>query len=210
MLRVIIADDHPIVLRGLGEVILEAFQDAVIDEASTAEKTISMIKENDYDLVVLDIALPDNHGLEVLMEIKKHKRDLPVLILSMYPEEQYAVQAIKAGSHGYVSKRSASDELVLAVRKILAGKRYISPAFAEEMLFNAELDAEKRGHERLSKREFQIACMIGKGKTIKEISQALQLSVNTVRTYRVRILRKIGAKGTNDLIRYTVKHGLVE
>jgi len=210
MLRVIIADDHPIVLKGLKDIMEESFSDAVIDEAPRGYKLLNKIKDGSYDLALLDISLPDINGLEVLKEIKKIKPKLPVLMISMYPEEQYAARAIKAGAHGYITKRSASDELVMAVRKILSGKRYISPAFAEKMIMDFESDLERPPHEKLSNRELQVMCILGKGKTLKEISEDLHLSINTVRTYRVRILEKIGAKGTNELIHYVVTHNLLE
>ncbi len=210
MLRVIIADDHPIVLKGLKDIIEESFSNARIDEAPRGYKLLNKIKDGDYDLALLDISLPDINGLEVLKEIKKIKPKLPVLVISMYPEEQYAARAIKAGAQGYLTKRSASDELVLAVRKILSGRRYVSPAFAEKMIMDFESDVEKPPHEKLSNRELQVMCILGKGKTLKEISEELHLSINTVRTYRVRILEKIGAKGTNELIHYVVTHNLLE
>ena len=210
MLRFIMADDHPVVLKGLKEILSESFNEAIIDETTTGYELLRKVQNNQYDLVLLDISLPDINGLEVLKEIKKTKPKLPVLIISMYLEEQYALRAMKAGAQGYVTKRSASDELVLAVRKILAGKRYISPAFAEKMLFDFESDAEKLPHQSLSDRELQVLCMIGKGKAVNQIAEELHVSANTVRTYRTRILEKIGVKGTSELIHYAVMHGLTE
>ncbi len=210
MLRFIIADDHPILLKGLKEIILENFHDAVIDEAGRGSEVIDKVGDNEYDLALLDISLPDIDGLEVLERIKKRRPKLPVLLTSTYPEEAYALRAIKAGGNGYITKESASDELGPALRKILAGKRYISPALAEAMLFDTDSGNDKQRHETLSERELQVACLIGKGRTIKEITEELHLSVNTVRTYRVRILHKIGVKGTSQLIHYFVKHRLVE
>ena len=210
MLRFIMADDHPVVLKGLKEILWESFDKAIIDETTTGYELLRKVQNNQYDLVLLDISLPDINGLEVLKEIKKTKPKLPVLIISMYLEEQYALRAMKAGAQGYVTKRSASDELVLAVRKILAGKRYISPAFAEKMLFDFESDAEKLPHQSLSDRELQVLCMIGKGKAVNQIAEELHVSANTVRTYRTRILEKIGVKGTSELIHYAVMHGLTE
>jgi len=210
MLRFIMADDHPVVLKGLKEILWESFDKAIIDETTTGYELLRKVQNNQYDLVLLDISLPDINGLEVLKEIKKKKPKLPVLIISMYLEEQYALRAMKAGAQGYVTKRSASDELVLAVRKILSGKRYISPAFAEKMLYDFESDAEKPPHESLSDRELQVLCMIGKGKAVNQIAEELHVSANTVRTYRTRILDKIGVKGTSKLIHYALMHGLAE
>jgi len=210
MLRFIMADDHPVVLKGLKEILWESFDKAIIDETTTGYELLRKVQNNQYDLVLLDISLPDINGLEVLKEIKRKKPKLPVLIISMYLEEQYALRAMKAGAQGYVTKRSASDELVLAVRKILSGKRYISPAFAEKMLYDFESDAEKPPHESLSDRELQVLCMIGKGKAVNQIAEELHVSANTVRTYRTRILEKIGVKGTSELIHYALMHGLAE
>ena len=210
MHRIIIADDHPVVLKGLKEIIQEGFDMVKVDEAWKGYELINKIQASDYDLVLLDISLPDINGLEVLKELKKKKPKLPVLVISMYPEEQYALRALKAGAQGYLTKQSAADELVLAVRKILSGKRYVSPAFAEQLVLDFESDAAKPAHERLSNREFQVMRMFGSGKTMKEIAEELHLSINSIRTYRVRILEKIGVKGTNELIHYAVTHGLVE
>jgi DNA-binding NarL/FixJ family response regulator len=210
MLRVIIADDHPVVLKGIKEIITEHFDNVTIDISYKGYELLNKITDNDYDIVLLDISLPDINGLEVLREIKKKKHKLHVLILSMYPEEQYAVRALKAGASGYLTKKSASDELVLAVKKILSGKRYLSPVFAEKMMLDFESDTEKPPHENLSDRELQVLCMIGKGKAVKEIAGELYLSTNTVRTYRTRILEKIGVKGTSELIHYAITHSLAE
>jgi two-component system invasion response regulator UvrY len=210
MLRIAITDDHPVVLKGLKEIISEGFNDVTIDVSTRGYELLNKITDNDYDIVILDISLPDINGLEVLREIKKRKRKILVLILSMYPEEQYAARALKAGANGYLTKKSASDELVLAVRKILSGKKYISPAFAEKMMLDFESDTQRPPHESLSDRELQVLSMIGKGKAVKEIAGELHLSSNTVRTYRTRILEKIGVKGTSELIHYAITHGLAE
>ena len=210
MLRVVIADDHPVVLKGLKEILSEGFDDVIIDGTTTGYELINNVQNNQYDLVLLDISLPDINGLEVLKEIKKKKPKLPVLIVSMYPEEQYALRAIKAGAQGYLTKRSASNELVLAVRKILSGKKYVSPAFAEKMMFDFESDTQKPLHENLSNRELQVLSMIGKGKALKDIAGELHLSTNTKRTFRARILEKIGVKGTSELIHYAITHRLAE
>jgi DNA-binding NarL/FixJ family response regulator len=210
MLRVIIADDHPVVQKGLKEIIEEHFDDVEIDISSKGYDLLNKINNNDYDIVLLDISLPDINGLEVLREIKKKKRKIFVLMLSMYPEEQYAVRTLKAGANGYLTKKSASDELVLAVKKILSGRKYVSPAFAEKMMLDFESDTQTPPHENLSDRELQVLCMIGKGKAVKEIAGELHLSSNTVRTYRTRILEKIGVKGTSELIHYAIKHCLAE
>jgi two-component system invasion response regulator UvrY len=210
MLRIVIADDHPVVLKGLKEILSESFDDVIIDETTAGYELIGNVQKNQYDLALLDISLPDINGLEALKEVKKIKPKLPVLIVSMYPEEQYAPRAIKAGAQGYLTKRSAPSELVLAVRKLLSGKRYINPAFAEKMMFDFESNTEKSPHEQLSDRELQVFSMIGGGKAVSQIAEELHLSANTVRTYRARILEKIGAKGTSELIHYAITHRLTE
>ncbi|MCX8021443.1 MAG: response regulator transcription factor [Syntrophorhabdaceae bacterium] len=210
MINVIIVDDHPVVIKGLKEIILENFSNLTIDDASSGHELLEKIQKVKYDLVILDISLPDINGLEVLKEVKKRQPRLSVLIISMYPENDYAIRAIKAGAKGYITKRSAPDELILAMRKILSGKRYVSPTFLEQMIFDFEEEPEKSPHQKLSDRELQVMCLLGKGKCIKEIAYHLHLSVNTVRTYRARVLEKIGLKGTNELIHYVIKHGLTD
>lgn len=210
MLRVMITDDHPVVLKGLKEIISDGFDNVTIDVCTRGYELLNKISNNDYDIVLLDISLPDINGLEVLKEIKKRKRKLHVLILSMYPEENYAARALKGGAQGYLTKASAPDELVLAVRKIMSGKKYISLAFAEKMMLDFESDTDKPPHENLSDRELQVLSMIGKGKAVKEIAEELYLSANTVRTYRARILEKIGVAGTSELIHYAITHNLTE
>jgi DNA-binding NarL/FixJ family response regulator len=210
VLRVIIADDQPITLIGLKDIIHENFRDVVVDEAHRGYEVISKVQNSSYDAAILDIGLPDIDGLEAVREIRKKKPRLPVLMMGTYPDEQYALRAIKAGARGYVSKRSPAGEFVQALQKILAGKRYISPEFAEKVLFDFESDAERLPHEKLSNRELQVACMIGRGKTIKQITEELRLSMNTVRTYRARIMEKMGVKATGEVIRYVVKHSLVD
>ena len=180
MIRVIITDDHPVVLKGLKEIISEGFSGATITVSSKGYDLLNKISNNDYDLVLLDISLPDINGLDVLKEIKKRKQKLPVLILSMYPEENYAARALKGGAWGYLTKGSAPDELLQAVRKILSGKKYISPALAEKMMFDFESDTEKPAHERLSDRELQVLSMIGQGKAVKQIAEEPHLSTNTI------------------------------
>ncbi len=210
MIRILVADDHTVVREGIKQILARHEGMIVEDEAASGQEVLSKVAKKNYDLVLLDISMPGKSGLEVLEEIKVRHPKLPVLILSMHPEEQYEVQAIKAGGNGYVTKRSTPDEVVLAVRRVLNGKRYISPILAERVFFNLEFDGEKPPHAKLSQREFQVACMIGTGKTMKQITAELRLSINTVRTYRVRILQKIGVRGTNELIHYAVKHRLIE
>lgn len=210
MQRVIIADDHPVVYKGLKEILQENFGSVTVDAAGTGRELIEKVKKTDYDLVLLDISLPDANGLDVLREMRRKRPRLPVLVISMYPEEMYAVRAIRTGAQGYLTKQSASEELIFAVRKILSGKRYVNPAFAVRMVVDFESDAAKPAHEKLSNREFQVMRMFGSGKTMKDIAAELNLSINSIRTYRVRIMEKIGVKGTEGLIHYALTHGLYE
>jgi DNA-binding NarL/FixJ family response regulator len=209
MLRIIIADDHPVVLRGLADIIREGFDNVAVETSSNGYELLGKINTEDYDAALFDIALPDIHGLEVLKEIRHKKRNLPVLVLSVYPEENYATRALRAGANGFLTKQSTAEEILQAIRSILSGKRYVSPVFAEKIVHNFASDNEKLPHETLSDRELQILTLIGAGKAVKEIAADLHLSTNTVRTYRARILEKIGLKGTNKLIHYAITHNLV-
>ncbi|MEN6463731.1 MAG: response regulator transcription factor [Syntrophaceae bacterium] len=210
MHRVIIADDHPVVYKGFKEILRENFGSVIVDEAGSGQELIEKVKKTDYDLVLLDISLPDANGLDVLREMRKKRPKLPVLVVSMYPEDMYAVRAIRTGAQGYLTKQSASEELVVAIRKIMSGKRYVNPAFAVRMVVDFECDAARPAHEKLSNREFQVMRMFGSGKTMKDIAAELNLSINSIRTYRVRIMEKIGVKGTEGLIHYALTHGLYE
>lgn len=210
MFRFAVVDDHPIMRNGLKEVIQARFHDATIDEFGAGYEFIWNLQQNDYDLVLLDISLGDLNGIEALQEIKKKRPKLPVLIVSMYPEQEYAIRAIRAGASGYVSKRSVAAELVQAMQKALAGQRYVSPAFAEKMLIDFETDSGKNPHEQLSARELQVLVLIGRGKTVKQIAEDLRLSADTIRTYRARILQKLSLKGTSQLVHYAVTKGLTQ
>jgi DNA-binding NarL/FixJ family response regulator len=210
MFRFAIIDDYPIVRNGLKEIILETFHDVTIDEFERGYDFIRNAQSNQYDLALLDISLADISGIEALETIKKIRPRVPVLIVSMHPEDVYAVRAIKAGAHGYISKRSVVAELVEAMRTVLAGKRYVSPALAEKMRLDLETGAEKAPHENLSFRELQVLVLIGEGKTTKQIGDDLHLSTDTVNTYRTRISKKLNLKGTNQLMHYAIASGLTE
>jgi two-component system invasion response regulator UvrY len=209
MTRILIADDHAIFREGLKQ-ILEDYDDLeVVDEASRGQEVLDKVAKTDYDLLLLDIAMPGLSGLDTLKLLKGQKPRLRVLILSMYPEEQYAARAIKAGASGYITKASASEELIEAIRKVSLGGRYISASIAEKLLFDPESEPERPLHERLSDREYQILCMIGRGKTVGEIAEALALSVKTVSTHRVHILEKMKMRNNAELTNYAIKHGIV-
>jgi len=209
MTRVLIADDHAIFREGLRQ-ILEDIEDLqVVDEASHGQEVLDKIEKNDYDLILLDIAMPGLSGLETLKLIKGRKPKMKVLILSMYPEEQYAVRAIKAGASGYITKSSASEELLGAIRKVMSGGKYITASVADKLLSDLGPDSGHPLHELLSDREYQVLRLIASGKTVGEIADQLALSVKTVSTHRVHILEKMKMKTNAELTNYAIKQNLV-
>lgn len=208
--KILIADDHVIVREGLKQIVAETSDMVVADEAGSGHEVLNKVLKNDYDVVVLDITMPGMNGVDILNHLKNQRPELPVLILSMHPEEQYAVRVLRAGASGYLTKESAPDELIAAIRKVSAGKKYVSSSLAEKLAFELETDTEKPLHETLSDREYQVMCMIASGKTVKEIAEELFLSVKTISTYRARILEKMKMKNNAELTYYAIKHGLVE
>ena len=210
MIRVLIIDDHPIVRQGIKQVLDDCYDIKVVDEACEGNELIKKIVEKDYDVILLDISLPGRNGLELLREIKSLKPKLHVLMLSMYPEEQYAIRALKLGASGYVVKSSVSDELISAIRKAAQGKKYITPSLAEKLAFNIDVDTDKPLHYNLSDRELEVMCLLASGKTLSNIANELSLSSKTISTYRERIMEKMGIKNTAEIIRYAIKNKLVE
>lgn len=210
MIKVLIADDHPVVRKGLKEIIEETFDMRVTAEASNGYEVLEKTSKGEFDVVILDISMPGRGGLDVLKEIKKRNPEISVLVLSVHPEEQYAVRALKAGASGYLTKDSAQDELIKALRKILTGRKYISISLAEKLASDLETNKEKPVHETLSDREYEVLCEIASGKTLKEIAEELYLSIKTVSTYRSRLMEKMRMKTNADLIRYALKHKLVD
>ncbi|MBE0427665.1 MAG: response regulator transcription factor [Nitrospirae bacterium] len=209
-IKILIADDHAIVRRGLMQIISEVPGMLVVDEACNGFETLKKVNENNYDVILLDISMPGRSGLDILRSIKSKKPKLPVLMLSVHPEEQYAIRAIKAGASGYLTKESAPDELIAAIKKISKGGRYVSSSLAEKLLSELEPSDEKPSHKILSDREYQVMCMFAMGKTLKEIAEELSLSIQTISTYRARILEKMKMNTIAEVIRYAVKQGLVE
>jgi two-component system invasion response regulator UvrY len=209
-MKILIADDHAVVREGLKQVLSENADLIVAAEASTGQEVIEKIAKNDFDLIVLDISMPGRGGLDILKEIKIQKPKLPVLVLSMYPEEQYAVRVLKTGASGYLTKESAPDELVRAIRQISQGKKYVSPSLAEKLALDLEISSDRPPHETLSDREYQVMCMIASGKTLKEISEELSLSIKTISTYRTRIMEKMKMKSNAELTHYAIKNRLVD
>ena len=209
-MKILIVDDHPVVRKGLTQILYEEPDVEIAAEAKTAAESLAMVREKEWDVVVLDITLPDRSGLEALKDIKALRPHLPVLILSMHPEDQYALRVLKAGAAGYVNKDSASEELVKAVRKVVGGGRYVSTFMAEKLATVVGGDYERPPHESLSDREFQVMCMLASGRRLKEVAEELCLSVKTVSTYRARVLEKMGMESNAELTYYAVKNGLVE
>ncbi len=208
-MKVLITDDHPIVRQGLKQLLKETFESIVVDEAANGAEALDKIKNEKYDIVLLDIAMPGMNGLEVLKEIQKFNKTLPVLIISIYPEDQYALRCLKAGASGYLTKDTASDELTLAVERILSGKKYVSPTLADKLARHLNDGTPKLPHELLSDREDQVMRYIASGKTATEIAAELNLSVKTINTYRNRILKKMQIKNSAELIRYAVQNQLL-
>lgn len=210
MVKILLADDHAVVRWGLKQILSEEPDLKVFGQASNARQVMKSVAENDWDIVILDITMPDRSGLEVLKELKKIRPDLPVLVLSIHPEDQYAVRVLKAGASGYMNKETAPEELIKAVRKVVGGGKYVSPYMAEKLAFDMEAGVERPLHETLSDREYQVTCMLASGKTVREIADELYLSEKTVSTYRARIMRKMRMKTNAELIRYAIKNQLVD
>jgi two-component system, NarL family, invasion response regulator UvrY len=210
MLKVLVVDDFPLFRRGVRDLLAEGFEDSKIGEAGNAQEMLELLRRKPWDVAVLDISMPGMSGLDAIKQVKQEFPDLPVLILSMYPEEQYAVRMIKAGADGYLTKSSAPEELVNAIKKVHGGGKYVSPSLGEALAFTVKPGAEKNPHESLSDREYQVLCLIGSGKTVSEIADKTNLSVTTISTYRARILEKMRMKTNAELTRYAIQQGLVE
>ena len=210
MIRVLIADDHAVVRRGVRQILEETSDIQVIGEAASASELWPKVREGRFDAVVLDVNLPGRSGLELLGDIKRERPEAPVLILTVHSEEQYAVRALKAGASGFLTKESAPEKLVDAVRCIAAGRRFITPEVAEKLASSVALGEKGPLHETLSDREFQILKMIASGKTVSQIGRDLALSVKTISTHRTRILKKMNLKTNSELTHYAIRNGLVE
>src|SRR5882724_456040 len=210
-MRILLVDDHPVVRRGLRQIISEAFVDVVFGEAENGAQTLAQISQLPWDVIVLDVSMPGRSGLEVLGEIKKQRPATPVIILSVHPEDQFAIRGLKAGASGYLTKDSAPEELVRAIQKVLLSKgRYVSTRLAERLAQAIGSPAEEPSHEFLSNREYEVLLLIAAGKKLTEIAQRLHLSIKTVSTYRTRILEKMGASNNADLTRYALTNQLID
>ncbi len=222
MIRILIADDHAIVREGLKQIVQQTSDIFVAEEASNASETLEKVRKlmvdspgvidqpHKLDLLLLDISMPGRSGLDVLIEIKRDFPQLPVLILSFHPEEQYALRMLKAGASGYVTKESASEELIQAIRKVANGGRYMSMPLAEKLVFGMVEDGQVKPHELLSNREFQVFRLIAAGKTVKEIGEELSLSVKTISTNRSRIIEKMGLNNNAEFTQYAIHHKLLD
>ena len=209
MLRILIADDHDVVRKGLIQILAKSFPGTDVDEAADGRQALALAEKGNYALVLLDISMPGRGGLEVLKEVKRHRPGVPVLILSMHPEEEYAVRAFRAGASGYLTKDSAAEELVQAVRTVLAGRRYLSASLTDMLARELESNGVGPRHNALSDRELQVMRMLASGKTVTEIADELSLSVKTISTYRSRILEKLQVRNNAELARYAFENRLV-
>lgn len=210
MIRILIADDHAILRRGLKEILVSDLEGAICGEAEDAEQVLAQVQSQVWDLVILDVTMPGRSGIDVLRDLKQMCPKLPVLVLSMHPEEQYGRRALKAGAAGYMNKESAPEELIKAIEKVLAGGRYVSPLLAEKLAFDLNKNTDRPVHDTLSDREFEVLRMIASGKTVTQIAGELHLSVKTVSTYRARILEKMNMTTTAELMHYALNNRLLE
>jgi DNA-binding NarL/FixJ family response regulator len=208
-MNILLADDHSIVRRGLKEILLEEFPDANFQEASDGQELIRKMRADKFDVIISDVSMPGKNGLEALKVIKAESPTIPVLVLSIHPEELYAIRVLKAGASGYLTKESAPEELVKAVRMVMNGRKYITPSLAEKMASNLDSDISKLPHELLSDRELDVLKLIAGGKTVSEIATDLSLSVNTISTYRSRVLEKMNLKSNSELTFYAISNNLL-
>ena len=209
MIRILIADDHAIVRRGLSEILLEEYPSAFVEEVGDADTLLNRALAENWDIVISDLMMPGRSVLEVLQQIKQHAAQLPVLILSIFPEEQYATRVLKAGASGYINKDAAPTELVKAVQRILQGRKYITPNIAEMLASDLTLATDKAPHELLSDRESHVMKLLAEGKTISDIAEMLSLSPTTISTYRARIMEKMKMKANAELARYALENRLI-
>ena len=209
-IHVLIADDHAIVRQGLRLILSETDDLVVAGEAEDGADAMILARQQPWDVFLLDVTMPNRDGIDTLKQLKKEFPRSPVLILSMHPEEQFAVRALKAGASGYLNKQSAPEQLVTAIRQVATGKKYVSAAVAQQLANAISDDSDKSPHERITDREYQVLSLIASGKTLTQVAETLNLGVATVSTYRARLLEKMGLRSTAELIRYGLENGLVE
>jgi two-component system, NarL family, invasion response regulator UvrY len=210
MTRILLVDDHPVVRQGLKQVLSGAFDPAEVGEAANAEEGLTEVRSTEWDVMVLDLTLPGANGIDLLKDLRRERPNLPVLVLSMHPPEQFARRAMNAGASGYLTKDSTPTELVRAVGELIAGRRYLNPSVIEELVMHDRQEREHRPHESLSDREYQVLRMIASGLTVSQVATRLSLSVKTISTYRARVLEKMQMKTTAELMHYGIQHGLVD
>lgn len=210
MIRILIVDDHELIREGLKQVINGTEDFEVVDEACNEREALSLVRKNHYDIMILDISLEGRNGLQILKELKDAQPELRVLIYSMHEEEQYAMQAIKAGASGYLTKSKGSEELISALKKIIRDKVYFSEGVSEELVHRVQDPSDVPAHDTLGQREFQVFLLIAEGMGIKEIANELAISSNSVSTYRARLLRKMNLKSNSDVIRYAFRNGFID
>jgi len=208
-IKVLIADDHAVVRQGLKEILSKTPDLVVVEEADNGNDVLEKVGSGEVDVVLVDIEMPEKSGWDVLLEMKRSRPKIPVIILSIYSEEQMGIRFLKAGASGYLPKNSAPEQLVEAIRRVFQGGKFISPGLAEKLVFNLNKDFEKLPHEMLSGREFQVFCMVASGKPLKTIADVLSISVTTVSTHRARILEKMDLNNNAELTLYASKHGLI-
>ena len=209
MLNILVVDDHPVFRRGVKDMLVEGFGSVKVGESSNAQEMLQLVRQKKWDVILMDISMPGLSGPEALKQVKSESSSLPVVVLSMHAEDQYAVRMFKAGADGYLTKASAPEELIKAIKKVLQGGQYVSPSLGERLALTVKGGTEKVPHERLSNREYEVLSLIASGKTVSEIAETLHLSVSTISTYRARILEKMKLKNNAELTRYAVQHELV-
>ncbi|MDO8349870.1 MAG: response regulator transcription factor [Gallionella sp.] len=210
MINILVVDDHALIRKGLKQLLEDSPDLKITGEAATGIQAINMVRAQHFDLMLLDINLPDKLGIEILKQFKTEHPDLKIIVLSMYPEDQYGVRALKAGAMGYINKQSASDVLLKATRQVLSGKKYISDTLAEQLLNNLIGESQELMHQSLSNREYQTLCLMASGKSLSDISEIMNLSPKTVSVYRGRMLAKMGFTNNAEAIHYAITHHLVE
>jgi DNA-binding NarL/FixJ family response regulator len=207
-MKFLVADDHAIVRKGLTQILCDEFPDAKIKEVVNSNEVLEEVRKELWDVILLDISMPGRNGIETLKQIRAEGIKSPILVLSMHPEDQYGVRVLKAGASGFLNKESATDELLTAVHRVLSGRKYITPSIAEKLAENVGIEGDKDVHDMLSDREMQVMQLIASGKTVSEIADELSLSVNTISTYRTRLLEKLSLNNNAELTRYAIDNGL--
>jgi len=210
MIKILVVDDHALIRKGIKQLLEDNHDVQVAGEAESGIQAINMMRKNHFDLVLLDISLPDKHGMDVLKQLKSEQPDIKIIVLSMYPEDQYGVRTLKAGAMGYINKQSAPEKLVGAIRHVISGKKYISEALSEQLLNNLIGESQDLMHQSLSNREYQTLCLMSSGKSLTEIAEIMKLSPKTVSVYRARMLEKMGFRNNAEAVHYAIAHHLVD